>query len=92
MIALVGYTGFVGSNIYASANGGIDAVYNSKNIENEISIVEKAVEEIETKIVHVIPRSGEIQVAENAGGTVFEFLEESEMKEVYIELANKIIA
>ncbi len=34
MIALVGYTGFVGSNIYASANGGIDAVYNSKNIEN----------------------------------------------------------
>ena len=34
MIALVGYTGFVGSNIYASANGAIDAIYNSKNIEN----------------------------------------------------------
>ena len=29
--ALVGYTGFVGSNIYAS--GEIDAAYNSKNIE-----------------------------------------------------------
>lgn len=29
--ALVGYTGFVGSNIYAS--GDFDAVYNSKNIE-----------------------------------------------------------
>lgn len=31
MKALVGYTGFVGSNLYA--NGGFDAVYNSKNIE-----------------------------------------------------------
>lgn len=31
MITLVGYTGFVGSNIYAG--GGIDTVYNSKNIE-----------------------------------------------------------
>ena len=33
MKALVGYTGFVGSNIYAGANGKIDASYNSKNIE-----------------------------------------------------------
>lgn len=33
MIALVGYTGFVGSNIYASAGDKIDAVFNSKNIE-----------------------------------------------------------
>lgn len=32
MIALVGYTGFVGSNIYASASHEIEAVYNSKNI------------------------------------------------------------
>lgn len=31
MIALVGYTGFVGSNIYVG--GGIDVAYNSKNIE-----------------------------------------------------------
>lgn len=33
MTALVGYTGFVGSNIYAVAGNGIDAVYNSENIE-----------------------------------------------------------
>ena len=32
MKALVGYTGFVGSNIYAA--GDFDAVYNSKNIED----------------------------------------------------------
>jgi len=33
MVALVGYTGFVGSNIYASAGGKIDKAYNSGNIE-----------------------------------------------------------
>ncbi|AYE34953.1 nitrogenase iron protein [Clostridium septicum] len=73
---------------YAKLKG---LILNSKNIENEVSIVEKAVEEIETKITHVIPRSGEIQLAENKGGTVFELLENSEMKKVYTELANKII-
>lgn len=35
MNALVGYTGFVGSNIYHSAGDKIDFVYNSKNI-NEV--------------------------------------------------------
>lgn len=34
MVALVGYTGFVGSNIYAAAGDKIDAVYNSKNIKD----------------------------------------------------------
>lgn len=34
MKALVGYTGFVGSNIYDAAGKEIDAVYNSKNIED----------------------------------------------------------
>lgn len=33
MKTLVGYTGFVGSNIYGAAGNEIDAVYNSKNIE-----------------------------------------------------------
>ena len=33
MIILVGYTGFVGSNIYARAHNRIDGVYNSHNIE-----------------------------------------------------------
>lgn len=32
MISLVGYTGFVGSNIYESGFSKIDSVYNSKNI------------------------------------------------------------
>lgn len=33
MIALVGYTGFVGSNIYSKARNRIDGVFNSQNIE-----------------------------------------------------------
>lgn len=33
MISLVGYTGFVGSNIYAAARGKIRGLYNSNNIE-----------------------------------------------------------
>lgn len=33
MIALVGYTGFVGSNIYKEAGDEIGAIYNTKNIE-----------------------------------------------------------
>lgn len=33
MIALVGYTGFVGSNIFEEGKSFIDKVYNSKNIE-----------------------------------------------------------
>ena len=33
MVALVGYTGFVGSNIYLKARNRIDGVFNSQNIE-----------------------------------------------------------
>lgn len=33
MVALVGYTGFVGSNLYARARNRIEGVYNSQNIE-----------------------------------------------------------
>jgi hypothetical protein len=38
MVALVGYTGFVGSNIYDVAGNEIDAAYNSKNIEEAYGI------------------------------------------------------
>ncbi len=33
MVSLVGYTGFVGSNIYEGSKGKIENLYNSKNIE-----------------------------------------------------------
>ncbi len=80
-----------GKRGYAKLNG---LILNSKNIENELEIVEKAVQEIETKIVQFIPRSSEIQKAEDIGGTVFEAFEEnqSQMQKVYKELAEYVLA
>lgn len=73
---------------YARVGG---LILNSKNIENEVEIVKKACEEIETEIIQIIPRSGDIQIAENLGGTVFEFAKNSKMVEVYDKLADEII-
>ena len=78
-----------GKRGYAKLSG---LILNSKNIENEIEIVEKAVKEIGTEIVQYIPRSADIQLAESKGGTVFEKLDESNMKNVYRALADKVIA
>ncbi|MFI3167125.1 MAG: nitrogenase iron protein NifH [Bacillota bacterium] len=74
---------------YAKVGG---LILNSKNIENEREIVEKACVEIGTDIVIQIPRCGDIQTAENAGGTVFEFTKESMMLNIYNDLADKILA
>ena len=74
---------------YAKLNG---LILNSKNIENEMAIVEEAVKEIDTKIVQYIPRSPEIQKAENIGGTVFEAFTQSEMQKVYQQLAEYVLA
>ena len=73
---------------YAKLRG---LVLNSKNIENEIEIVNKACEEIGTEVVKYVPRSSDIQTAENEGCTVFEALETSEMKDVYNALADIVI-
>lgn len=80
-----------GKRGYARLNG---LILNSKNIENELEIVEKAVKEIDTKIVQFIPRSSEIQKAEEIGGTVFEAFDkdQSEMQKVYKKLAEYILA
>lgn len=73
---------------YAKMSG---IILNRKNIENERDIVEKACMEIGTDIVADIPRSGDVQLAENQGGTVFEFVTESPMCQVYQGLADEII-
>ncbi len=78
-----------GKRGYAQLKG---LILNAKNIENEIEIVNKALEEIGTTMVQYIPRSPEIQEAENQGGTVFEFLTDSHMQSVYNQLADKIIS
>ncbi len=79
-----------GTRGYAKLGG---IILNAKNIENEQEIVQKACEEIQTKVIQYIPRSSEIQKAEDIGGTVFEsnLSEESIMKQVYKQLAEKIL-
>ena len=74
---------------YAKLKG---LILNCKNIENEIEIVEKACEEIETKIFHIVPRNKDIQEAENLGCTVLEGKSSSSMVDIYRELAKKIMA
>ena len=67
-------------------------ILNAKNLENEVETVQAALPEIGTEIIQYIPRSPEIQEAENQGATVFECFTESHMQSVYNELAEKIIA
>lgn len=74
---------------YAKVGG---LILNAKNIENERAIVETACLEMNTSIVKEIPRCGDIQVAENAGGTVFEYVPDSSMTTIYNELAEQILA
>ncbi|MFI3265907.1 MAG: nitrogenase iron protein NifH [Rikenellaceae bacterium] len=73
---------------YAKFSG---IILNSKNIENELETVQQACKEMNTEIVKQIPRSGEIQTAENLGGTVFEFIEDSKMAHDYNDLAEEIL-
>ena len=77
-----------GKRGYAKLKG---IILNAKNIENEVEIVNKACEEIDTQVITYIPRSPDIQIAENNGGTVFEFVPDSHMQEVYSILADKIL-
>lgn len=67
-------------------------ILNARNIENEREIVEKAACEIGTEIIAHIPRSGDIQLAEKAGGTVIECIEASPMRDVYMNLAKTVLA
>ena len=66
-------------------------VLNARNIEGEQDIVRRAADEIGTDVVAYIPRSGDIQRAEAGGGTVFECLEDSPMRAVYSELADRVL-
>ena len=77
-----------GKRGYARLRG---LVLNAKNIENEREIVEKAVQEIGTQIVCYVPRSSEIQEAENQGGTVFEFLTDSVMQAFTMSLQTEFL-
>ncbi|MDS0527401.1 nitrogenase iron protein NifH [Clostridium sp. SHJSY1] len=77
-----------GKRGYASLKG---LILNSKNIENEEELVKKAAEEIETEILHYIPRNHLIQKAEDQGKTVVEAFPDSDMTEEYMKLAKLLL-
>lgn len=66
-------------------------IQNSRNVENEEELVQKAAEENETKVVKIIPRDGAVQTAENDGKTVIEALPDSEMAKEYRDLAECVL-
>ncbi|MGM9520406.1 MAG: AAA family ATPase [Phascolarctobacterium sp.] len=77
-----------GKRGYARLQG---IILNAKNIEQEEELVAKAAVEIGTKVVQYVPRSGDIQLAENQGGTVSEFVQNSPMVGVYQSLAQRVL-
>ena len=77
-----------GKRGYAKVAG---VILNSRNVENEVEIVEKAVAEMEEEIIHIIPRDKAVQVAEGKGQTVIEALPKSLMAQAYTNLAKKVL-
>ncbi len=73
---------------YAKLKG---IILNAKNIVDEEKIVQQAASEIGTEVVLYVPRSGDIQIAENQGGTIAEYLPASPQLLVYQQLADKIL-
>ena len=65
-------------------------ILNAKNVENEVELVEKLATEIDSQVFHYIPRDKDVQLSENDGKTVIEKIKESQMANVYLELATKL--
>lgn len=77
-----------GARGYAKFEG---LILNSRNVENELKIVEQAAREMETSIIKKLPRSGEVQLAEDEKKTVIEALPESAMAAEYRDLAKRVM-
>lgn len=77
-----------GKRGYASLKG---LIFNAKNFEGEDELVEKAAEEIGTRIIKKIPRDQTIQAAEAQGKTVVEAFPDSEVAKIYMELAKTLV-
>lgn len=77
-----------GKRGYASLRG---LIQNSKNIEGEGELVDRAADEIGAKVLYRLPRDPAVQQAENQGKTVVEALPASEMALRYKELAQLLL-
>jgi nitrogenase iron protein NifH len=76
-----------GKRGYASLKG---LIFNSKNIDGEEELVEKAAGEIGTGILYRLPRDPQVQAAEALGKTVVEAFPDCGMSERFRELAQRI--
>ncbi|MDR1367541.1 MAG: AAA family ATPase [Candidatus Accumulibacter sp.] len=63
-------------------------VQNSRSIANEDALVRQAAEELKTRVVGIIPRSGLVHAAESVGKTVVECFPDSPQAAVYAELSH----
>lgn len=65
-------------------------ICNLRGVTNEVPLLEEFSKLISVPIMGVIPRSEIVQQSEARGGTVFQFFPDSEMANLYRELAKKI--
>lgn len=77
-----------GKRGYASLKG---LILNAKNFEGEDELVQKAADEIGTRIILKVPRDSAVQEAEALGKTVVEAFPDCDQAKVYRELAEKLI-
>lgn len=77
-----------GKRGYAAMEG---LILNARNIAEEEKIVQQAAEEMQTKIIKVLPRSGDVQIAESRRKTVVEELPQSDIAAQYRELAKNVL-
>ncbi|MBE6118710.1 MAG: nitrogenase iron protein [Erysipelotrichaceae bacterium] len=64
---------------------------NCRNVEDELDKVQKFADDIDSRIISVIPRSNIIQEAENLGKTVVAAFPDSEMAQIYRETADRVL-
>jgi len=73
---------------YARYSG---VILNSRNVENEVAVVNTALKEIGGEIVSIVPRDPIVQKSENEGKTVIEAFPESKQADCYRALARSIL-
>ena len=74
---------------YAALGG---FILNSRNVPDEAEKVSVLASDFESRVVHTLPRSETVQLAEAANAAVLSMFPESEMAQEYRALAEKIIA
>ena len=77
---------FKGRN-YARLTG---LIQNSRNVKDETRLVSEMAEELSVPVVGIIPRDGQIQLAEEKNTTVFTDFPEGELARTYRELSKTI--